>query len=253
MNLPDLDCPTIQTVYYTKTHYCRGVETLGKPMLKKHTAAPKSRFHPYCALTVLTSNSEPPSKLSSLMPGGKGPDSSFATEPPAQIDITDTTLYQELTKLRNIPQFRKHPPVVLHEDTTTILMVLVFPQAGTTSRSMSSVSNNPAPTLSLVSKSLRKCIALLNKSSELLCHLGHLNLPQKPSDETLAHTAAQSPEQPLKLKLTCLYLTNLIHPLNQTPCLDPPLLVFLLPIPAPVQDTHLVQQEVLCHRLDHKD
>ena len=222
-------------------------------MPKKSTTAPKSRFHPYHAPIIPTSDSELPSRMSTPMPGGKNPSFSSATDRLAQTDITSTTLYCELTRLRSIPTFRKRPLVVLHEDTTTILMVLVFPQAGTTSRSMSSVSNNPAPTLSLVSKSLRKCIALLNKSSELLCHLGHLNLPQKPSDETLAHTAAQSPEQPLKLKLTCLYLTNLIHPLNQTPCLDPPLLVFLLPIPAPVQDTHLVQQEVLCHRLDHKD
>ena len=131
--------------------------------------------------------------------------------------------------------------------------VLVFPQAGAISPTTNSASNNPAPTPSSGLKSLRDHIALLNKSSERLRHLGHLNLPQKPSNETLAHTAAQSPEQSHSAPTVCPHLTNLVHPLNQAPCLEPPLLTFLPTIPAPAPDAHLVQQEVLCHRLDHKD
>ena len=241
-------------LYLQKPIYRRGVETLGKPMPKKSTAAPKTRFRPYCAQTTLTSDSEPPPRLSTPTPGGRNPGSNFVIDPPAQIDITGTTLYWELTRPRNLPQFRKRPLVVLHEDTTTVLTVLVFPQGGIISPSMNSVLNNPAPTPSSVLKSLHNCIALLNKSSEHLRHLGHLNLPPKPSDETLAHTATQSPEWSPKHRPTDHpHLTNLVCPLNQTPRLDPPLLTFLPSIPAPVQDTHLVQQEALCHRLDHKD
>ena len=239
---------------YKNPIYHRGAETLGKPMLKKSTAAPKSRFHPYHAQTILTSDTEPPSKASSPTPGGSDQNSSSASDPLAPTDITDTTLYRDLTRPRNIPRFRKRPLVVLHEDTTTVPTVLIFPQVGTTSLSTSLVSSNPAPTPSLVSKSLHDCIALLNKSSEHLRCLGLLNLPQKPSDKTLAHTTAQSPEQSPNNRLTiCLSLTNLIHPLKQTPRLEPPLLTFLPPIPAPAPDAHLVQQEALCHRLGHKD
>ena len=222
-------------------------------MLKKNTAAPKSRFHPYCARTSLTSNSKPPPKMSSATPGGISPASSVATKPPAQIDITNTTLFQELTRPRDLLQFQKRPLVVLHEDTTTIPTVLVFPQVGTTSRNTNPVSNSPVPMPSLVSKSLHDRIALLNKSSKHLRHLRLLNLPQKPSNETLAHTATQSPEPSLNRLMTHPLLTNLVHPLNQTPHLEAPLLTFLPPIPAPVQDAHLVQQKALCHRLDHKD
>ena len=222
-------------------------------MPKKSTTAPKSRFRPYCAQTTPTSNSEPLFRMSTLTPGGRNPGSSFATDPPAQIDITNTTLYQELTRLRNIPTFQKCPLVVLHADTTTVPTVLVFLQAGTTSPSTNPASNNPAPTLSSVSKSLHECIALLNKSSEHLHCLGHLNLPLKPSDETLTHTAAQSPEPSHSAPTIRPPLTNPGHPLNPTPCLESPLLTFLPPIPAQAPDAHLVQQEALCHRLDHKD
>ena len=131
--------------------------------------------------------------------------------------------------------------------------VLVFPQVGATSQTMSSANNNPAPTPSSESKSLHNHIRLLNKSSERLCHLGLLSLPQKPSDKTLTHTAAPSPEQSRSAPTIRPHLTNLVHPLNQTPRLEAPLLTFLPPIPAQAPDAHLVQQEALCHRLDHKD
>ena len=251
----------IQTSYYTNPIYHRGVETLGKLMPKKQTAAPKSRFRPYRAKIILTSNTELPSKPILPTPGGSNPNFSSASDPPAPTDITNTTLYRDLMRPRNIPQFQKRPLVVLHEDTTTVLTVLVFPQAGATSPNTNSVSNSLVPTPSSVPKSLHDCIALLNKSSECLRHLGLLNLLQKPSDETLAHTATQSPGQsPNDRTIVCPHLTNLVHPLNQTPCLDPPLLTLLPPLPislpttpAQAPDAHLVQQEVLCHRLDHKD
>ena len=142
---------------------------------------------------------------------------------------------------------------MLYEDTTTVPTVLVFPQAGATSPTTSSVHNNPVPMLSSVSKSLRDRIALLNKSSKHLHHLGLQNLPQKPSNKTLAHTATQSQEPSPNKPTIHPHLTNLVHPLNQTPRLESPLLTFLLPIPATAPDTRLVQQEALCHRLDHKD
>ena len=237
-----------------KNHICcRGVETLDKLMLKNGTTAPDSRFRPYPVQTSLTSSTElpPPSNSSTL--GASNQISDSANRPPAPTDITNTTLYRELTRPRNIPRFRKSPLVVLHVNTTTVLTVLVFPQAGVTSQTTNSANSNPAPTPSLVSKSLHDHIHLLNKSSEHLCRLGHLNLPPKPSGETLAHTAAQSPEPSRSAPTICPHLTNLVHPLNQTPRLETPLLTFLPLIPAPAPDAHLVQQEALCHRLDHKD
>ena len=223
-------------------------------MPKKSTTAPKSRFHPYHAPIIPTSDSELPSRMSTPMPGGKNPSFSSATDRLAQTGITSTTLYCELTRLRSIPTFRKRPLVVLHEDTTTILMVLVFPQGSITSLSMNLALNNPVPTLSSVPRSLRDCIALLNKSSEHLHCLGHLNLPPKPSDKTLTHTATQSPElshRPKKMLRP--HLANLLNPLNQTPRYEPPLLTLLPTLLSIAPDAHLVQQQVLCHRLDHKD
>ena len=223
-------------------------------MLKKTTAAPKSRFRPYCAPTVHTSDSEPPSRLSTPTPGGRSPSSSIAIDPPVQIDITKTTLYHELTRPHDISTFCRCPLVVLHEDTTTDLTVLIFPQVGITSLSMNPASNNPAPMQSSESKSLQDRIALLNRSSEHLHRLGHLNLPPKPSDKTLTHTATQSLEQspkPRPMIWPC--LMNLLNPLNQTPHIEPPLLTLLLILPSIAPDAHLVQQQALCHRLDHKD
>ena len=226
-------------------------------MPKKSATALKSRFCPYCAKTTLISDTEPPSKTNSLTPGCSNLTSGSVNDHRAPTDITDTTLYRDLTRSRNIPRFRKRTLAVLLEDTTTVPTVLVFPQVGATSQNTNSAQNNPVLMPSLASKSLRERISLLNKSSKRLRHLGLLNLPQKPSDETLAHTAALSPEQPPNDRPTIRpHLMNLIHPLNQTPCLDPPLLTLLPPlptVPAQAPDAHLVQQGELCHRLDHKD
>ena len=171
----------------------------------------------------------------------------------AQINITQTTLYQNLVRKRNIPTFHCIPLVALHLDTTTMPQALIFLKGGTTSPTMSTVTNNPVPMPSLVSMSLRASIRLLNKCSEDLHCLGHLNLPPKPSDETLAHTAAQFPELSPKLTIRPNNFAKILNPLNQTPCYEPPLLTFLPTTPTPVQDAHLVQQEALCHRLEHKD
>ena len=222
-------------------------------MLKNSTTAPKSRFHPYPVMDIPTSSIEPPQPSSSSTPGASNQISDSVNRPPAPTDITHATLYQELTRPRNIPRFQRRPLVVLHEDTTTMPTVLVFPLVGAPSPITNSAPNNPVPTPSSGSKSLRNRIRLLNKSSEHLRHLGHLNLPSKPSDETLTHTAAQSPGPSHSAPTVCPHLTNLVHPLNQTPRLEVPLLTFLPLIPAPAADAHLVQQEALCHRLDHKD
>ena len=222
-------------------------------MPKNSTVAPDSRFRPYPVQTSLTSSTELPPAPSSSTPGASNQISDSANKPPAQTDITDTTLYRELTRPRNIPRFRKSPLVVLHEDTTTVPTVLVFPLVGAPSLTTNSAPNNLVPMPSSVSKSLHGRICLLNKSSEHHRRLGHLNLPPKPSDETLAHTAAQSPEPSHSAPTIRPHLTNLVHPLNQTPRLEAPLLTFLPPIPAQAPDAHLVQQEALCHRLDHKD
>ena len=164
-----------------------------KPMLKNSTAAPDSRFRPYPAPDTLISSTEPQSSSTSSTPGASNQISDSADKPLAPIDTTLETLYQELVRPRSIPRFQRRPLVVLHEDTTTVPTVLVFPQVGTPSPTTSSANNSPAQTPSSVSKSLHSRIRLLNKSSERLRRLGHLNLPSKPSDETLTHTAAQSP------------------------------------------------------------
>ena len=223
-------------------------------MPKNSTTAPKPRFRLYPAPDIPTFDTEPQLSSTSSTPGVSNQISDSANKTPAPTDTINETLYRELVRLRNIPRFRKRPLAVLHEDTTTVPTALVFPLVGAHSQTTNSAPNNPAPTPSSELKSLRDRIRLLNRSSEHLRRLGHLNLPPKPSDETLAHTAAQSPE-PSRSALTTVrpHLTNLVHPLNQTPRLETPLLTFLPPIPAQVQDAHLVQQEALCHRLDHKD